>query len=97
MQTVKAGMNKGLPGDYRELVMGGGEPAAAFAKYLLYSEHCDKGTRVDLMLDPNRSCVFHHHGGTGTGGCRGPVFGKMEDLEGGEGRVKEKEKGVGGK
>ena len=79
MQTQKACRNKGLPADYRELVMKGGELAAAFTKYLLYSQDYGKTTRIENVLDLNRSCMFHYHDQTPV--CKGPVIGKLDDLE----------------
>ena len=57
--------------------MKGGEVAAAFAKYLLYSGHA---ARIDEMLDLNRSCTFHYHNDTPQ--CKGPAVKKLDDLEG---------------
>ena len=79
MQTLKSNCNKGLPGDIRELVMKGGDLAAAFAKYLLYTQDFGKGSRIDHMLEPNRSCTFHFHDHTPK--CKGPAVGKLDDLE----------------
>lgn len=81
MQTLKTCSNKGLPADFRELVMKGGEVAAAFAKYLLYSQDYGKMTRIDHMLDLNRSCNFHYHDHTPI--CKGPAIGKLDDLDDG--------------
>ena len=77
MQTLISNSNKGLPADLRDLIMKGGEVAAAFAKYLLYSEHA---ARIDEMLDPNRSCTFHYHNDTPQ--CKGPAVKRLDDLEG---------------
>ena len=79
MQTLKSGSNKGLPPDLREVIVKGGEVAAAFAKYLLYSQDHGKTSRIDEVLDPNRSCTFHFHDHTPK--CKGPNLGKLDDLE----------------
>ncbi|KAM0804895.1 hypothetical protein BDR22DRAFT_884989 [Usnea florida] len=76
MQTLISNTDKGLPPDLRELVMKGGEVAAAFTKYLLYSGQM---ARIDEMLDPNRSCTFHYHDHTPQ--CKGPAVRKIDDLE----------------
>ena len=81
MQTLKSCANKGLPADLRELIMKGGDLAAAFAKYLLYSPEHGKIPRIDHMLDLNRSCDFHFHDHTTK--CKGPPTGKLDDLEDG--------------
>ena len=72
----------------RELVVRGGEVAAAFTKYLLYSQEHGKGTRVEHMLDANRSCTFHYHDCTPV--CKGPAVGKLDDLEEGGSALKGK-------
>ena len=77
MQTLISNTNKGLPPDLRELVMNGGEPAAAFAKYLLYS---GQEARIDEVLEVNRSCTFHYHDHSPQ--CKGPAVRKFDDLEG---------------
>lgn len=79
MQTLKTGHNKGLPADFRELIMKGGEVAAALAKYLLYSQDHGKVSRIDHLLDLTRSCAFHCHDHTPK--CKGPAIGKLDDLE----------------
>ena len=84
MQTLKTCSNKSLPADFRELVMKGGEVAAAFSKYLLYSQDHGKMTRIDHMLDLNRSCKFHCHDHTPV--CKGPAIGKLDDLDEGGGQ-----------
>lgn len=78
MQTLESSSNKGLPADFRELIVKGGEVAAAFAKYLLFSQDHGKESRIDHMLDPNRSCDFHYHDHTPK--CKGPVR-KPEEAE----------------
>lgn len=78
MQTLKSNSNKDLPADFRELIMKGGEMAAAFAKYLLYSRDAAKTSRIDYMLDFNRSCTFHYHDHTPK--CKGPAVGKLDDF-----------------
>lgn len=79
MQTLKSSSNKGLPADLRELIMKGGEIAAMFAKYLLYSQDHGKISRIDHVLDLNRSCTFHYHNYTPK--CKGPAVGKLDDFE----------------
>lgn len=79
MQTLKSSSNKGLPADMRELITNGGEVAAAFAKYLLYSQEWGKTSVIDHMLDPSRSCIFHYHDYTPK--CKGPAIGKVDDFE----------------
>ena len=79
MQTLKSCSNKGLPADIRELIMKGGELAAAFTKYLLYSQDHGRTTRIDHILDLNRNCTFHYHDHTSK--CKGPAAGKLDDLE----------------
>ena len=79
MQTLKACANKTLPADFKELVLKGGEVAAAYTKYLLYSMEYGKGTRVEHMLDKERSCAFHVHQGTEV--CKGSGVKKMDELE----------------
>ena len=78
MQTLKSSSNKGLPADLRELVMNGGEAAAAFAKYLLYSQEFGNMGRIEHLLEHNRSCQFHYHDHTPK--CKGPAL-KLDDLE----------------
>ena len=79
MQTLKSSSNKALPADMRELITNGGEVAAAFAKYLLYSQEYGRISMIDHMLDPNRSCTFHYHDYTPK--CKGPAVGKLDDFE----------------
>lgn len=83
MQTLDTSLNHSLPADFKELIMRGGEVAAAFAKYLLYSQDHGKESRIDHMLDPNRSCDFHYHDHTPK--CKGPAR-KLEDAEEGSDR-----------
>ena len=83
MQTLKLCANKSLPADFKELVLKGGEVAAAYTKYMLYSLEFARGTRVEHMLDKERSCTFHIHEGTEV--CKGPGVRKMEELEEGVG------------
>ena len=83
MQTRQACANKSLPADFKELVLKGGEVAAAYAKYLLCSKDYGKGTRVEHMLDKEGSCRFHVHKETEV--CKGPGVEKMEELEEGGG------------
>ena len=83
LQTLKACANKSLPADFKELVFKGGEVAAAYTKYMLYSMDYGKETRVEHMLDKERSCHFHVHKVTEV--CKGPGVGKMEELEDGGG------------
>ncbi len=79
MQTLKSGYNKGLPPDLREVVMRGGEVAAAFTKYLLFSQEHGRASRIEEVLDLGRSCTFHFHDHTPK--CKGPSLGKLDDLE----------------
>ena len=79
MQTLKSSSNQGLPADFRELIMNGGEVAATFAGYLSYSQNNGKTSRIDHVLDLNRSCTFHCHDHTPK--CKGPEVGKLDDLE----------------
>lgn len=85
MQTLKSSSNKGLPADFRELMMNGGEVAAEFAKYLLYSPEFPK---INITLDYNYSCKFHFHDHTPK--CKGPALGKLDDLNEGGGAHKSK-------
>ncbi|KAL9133731.1 MAG: hypothetical protein Q9175_005086 [Cornicularia normoerica] len=80
MQTLNSNSNKDLPADLRELVLKGGEVAAAFAKYLLFSQDGGKTSRIDEILDFNQSCTFHYHNHTPK--CKGPAIRKLVILRG---------------
>ena len=72
MQTLNSNSDGDLPADFQELITGGGEVAAAFAKYLLYSQHHGGLSRIDLFLDGERDCFYHYHDDTPQ--CKGSRF-----------------------